>query len=103
MEWCEKLGILSVGLDNGQVHVFNVTFPKDNSPAQINTQFELKVHSKRVMGLATDFRKRVIYSIGEDGILAKTSTDREEVMSSIFFCLNFRKCCLREQAYLHEP
>ena len=60
-----------------------VAFPKDNGPAQINTQFELNVHSKRVMSIAIDHRKRVIYSIGEDGILAKTSTDREELMSSI--------------------
>ena len=62
----ESLKLVSVGCDNGTVVHLNFDV---SSPLKFKEISEDKVHTKRVMGIWSDTKTKVLYCIGEDGFL----------------------------------
>jgi hypothetical protein len=62
----QDLNIIVTGCDNGTVVVISFDSAK---PLKFKEVSEEKVHLKRVMGIWSDTRRKLIYTIGEDGRL----------------------------------
>ena len=75
----EMLGMFAVGLDNGYVHLYKVQANKLN---QITEDGVMKMHSKRIMALAFDSLRSILFSVGEDGYLQATDVSRKQVLGS---------------------
>lgn len=76
----EMLGMFAVGLDNGHVALYKVEANRLN---KITDEGTMKVHSKRVMGLAFDSLRGLLFSIGEDGYLQASDVNRRQVLGCI--------------------
>ena len=62
----QVLGLLAIGLDDGKVSFFNFDIEKNG---RLTQEFEVKIHEKRVMSLAFDETRSILFSIGEDGFM----------------------------------
>ena len=74
----ELLGIFIVGCDDGSLHIYKLD---RNTPPFFKPEFEEKVHDKRVMGVAIDGLKGMIYSVGEDGYLQVLDFQHKRVVA----------------------
>lgn len=77
MAHSEMLGMFAIGLDNGHVALYKVEANRLN---KITDEGTMKVHSKRVMGLAFDSLRGLLFSIGEDGYLQASDVNRRQVL-----------------------
>jgi len=63
-----------IGCDDGSVHYYQLDRKKKPFHKPL---FEMKIHKKRVMGIAIDPSKKLGYSIGEDGVLNVVDLNRK--------------------------
>lgn len=77
MAHSEMLGLFAVGLDTGHVHLYKVEANRLN---KITEESSMKVHNKRVMSLAFDSLRGILFSIGEDGYLQASDVNRRQVL-----------------------
>lgn len=63
-----------IGCDDGSVHYYVLDRKKKPFHRPL---FEMKIHKKRIMGVAIDSAKKIGYSIGEDGILNIVDLNRK--------------------------
>lgn len=63
----KKLGMLCTGCDNGEISILKFDA---KSPLKYKVVMEEKIHQKRVMGIFTDTKRQLLFSIGEDGIMS---------------------------------
>jgi hypothetical protein len=77
MAHSEMLGLFAVGLDNGHVHLYKVEANRLN---KITEDASMKVHNKRVMSLAFDSLRGILFTIGEDGFLQASDVNRRQVL-----------------------
>lgn len=71
--------MIIVGLDNG--HIACLGYFHD-SGSEIKVIFDKQIHKKRVMNVHINQKKRLIYSISEDGSLVFCSLDNGAVENS---------------------
>jgi len=82
LEWSPEQKYTFVGLDSGKISLFKMN---DNNLGMVeatNTNgvpLDMKVHTKRVMGISYDNSTGFIYSIGEDGFFKMTDATSGEV------------------------
>lgn len=75
--YSELLSMFAVGLDNGYIYFYKMD---NNRVDKISELFSIKVHNKRVMGLAFDGLKGNLFSISEDGFLQVTDPVRQQIL-----------------------
>lgn len=63
MVYCKKTKLLACGTDNGYIRVIEVD-PK-NPKTRIIKQ-DTQIHKARIMGIAIDYKRKLIFSISED-------------------------------------
>ena len=73
----EILGMFAVGLDNGYIHCYKI---ENNRLNKLSEEFSLKAHNKRVMSIAFDSLKGVLFSISEDGYLQAIDPVRKQIL-----------------------
>ena len=78
------LNLLAIGLDNGNIHVYQF---EDGRFDKMKEEFNIKVHSKRVMSVAFDGIKASLFSISEDGYMQTIIPIRRKVLGCIFISM----------------
>lgn len=82
--------IVCAGCDNGTLVILRFDI---QSPMKYRDISEEKVHSKRVMGIWSDAKRKLVFSIGEDGMLkvfditANAVTKEVDVSGSKLTCM----------------
>ena len=64
--WTQSLGLLAVGCDSGMLDIISVNV---KTPAEYTEIYKEKVHTARIMGIAMDSTRKLVYTIGEDRFL----------------------------------
>jgi hypothetical protein len=80
VSYCAERDIFFTGMDDGLVCSY--TLQRANHPFY-KEYFSLKVHEKRVMGLAYDQNNHRLYTIGEDGFLKVIDHVKKQVITSV--------------------
>jgi len=62
----KALGFLCTGCDNGEISVLKFDA---KSPLKYKQIMDERLHTKRVMGIFTDTKRQLMFSIAEDGLL----------------------------------
>ena len=90
----KKLMMVAIGMDSGEVIVYKLNdFGKN-----IKQIFKEKAHSKRVMGVAFIDKRKLLYSIGEDGHIRCTNLTQLFVMSEALVSES-KLTCMK----IHQP
>jgi WD40 repeat protein len=85
-----KLKIVCAGCDNGNLVILRFDI---QSPLNYRDIAEEKVHTKRVMGIWSDTKRKLVFSVGEDGFLkvfditANAVTKEVEVSGAKLTCM----------------
>ena len=82
-----KLGYIFTGCDNGVVAILEFS---SKSALKYKEVAEQKIHQKRVMGIASDSRRKVMYSIGEDKFFIIFNLKTNSISAGEFFGILLR-------------